>query len=102
MVSKIVLGFMALVAVLGSSNAYLTDDQKEEILNAQNFYRSRVSPIATNMAKLVSNNIKLSLPIFNEFKFAFSIIQFLCITEFQQTFCCCFSSILTCLNVMPM
>ncbi len=54
MVSKILLlGVVALVAVLVPSNAYLTDDQKEEIMDAQNFYRSRVSPIATNMAKLV-------------------------------------------------
>lgn len=58
MVSKIVLGVVALVAVLVPSNAYLTDDQKEELLNAQNFYRSRVSPIATNMAQLVSKGTK--------------------------------------------
>ena len=35
-------------------NAFLTEDDKEELLRAHNFYRSRVRPVATNMAKLVS------------------------------------------------
>ncbi len=55
MATKMLLGIVALVAALAvaPSKAYLTDDQKEELLNAHNFYRSRVSPIATNMARLV-------------------------------------------------
>ena len=33
--------------------AALTDEEKQEILDVQNRFRRRVSPIATNMAKLV-------------------------------------------------
>ena len=35
------------------AQAGLTDDEKEEILNAHNFYRRQVNPIATNMQLLV-------------------------------------------------
>ena len=55
MVSTAVLGFVLLVAVysVAPSEAKLSNDQQEEILKAHNFYRSKVSPIATNMAALV-------------------------------------------------
>lgn len=55
MVSKVVLGLMLVMVVycIVPSEAILSDDQKEEMLKAHNFYRSKVSPIATNMAALV-------------------------------------------------
>ena len=46
-----------LASVCSPSDALLTDDDKDELLKAHNFYRGRVSPIATNMAKLVSPEI---------------------------------------------
>ena len=48
-------GLLLTVVLMSSpSNAFLTDDDKEELLRAHNFYRGKVSPVATNMAKLVS------------------------------------------------
>lgn len=55
MVYKVVLGAVLLLAVysVAPSEAKLSDDQREEVLNAHNIYRSKVSPVATNMAALV-------------------------------------------------
>lgn len=36
------------------SGAVMSDDNKDEILRAHNFYRSRVSPTPTDMVALVS------------------------------------------------
>ena len=51
---------LTVVLVLSPSNAFLTDDDKEEPLRAHNFYRGKVSPVATNMAKLVSDAAAIS------------------------------------------
>ena len=45
---------LLLVAVCPFSHAFITQDDKDELLVAHNFYRGQVRPIATNMAKLVS------------------------------------------------
>lgn len=51
----VVATLLLIVVCLSSpSRASLTDDDKDELLGAHNFYRSKVSPTATNMAKLVS------------------------------------------------
>lgn len=49
--------------MLGSSltTATLTSKQKEEILNAHNYYRGHVDPIATNMLKMVRNQFQSGL-----------------------------------------
>ena len=46
--------FLLVCGLLGRSDAALTDEQKEEVLTAHNHYRASVSPVASNMAKLVS------------------------------------------------
>jgi hypothetical protein len=43
-----------LAAVCPLSQAFITEEDKDELLKAHNFYRGTVRPIATNMAKLVS------------------------------------------------
>ena len=45
---------LMVVCMFSLSQALLTDDDKDELLRAHNSYRSKVSPVATNMAKLVS------------------------------------------------
>ena len=50
---SVVLVLMA-ACLVTFSDAFLTEDDKEELLSAHNFFRSRVRPVATNMAKLVS------------------------------------------------
>ena len=45
-----------LVVLALSCGAYgqgLSDEEREEILNAHNYYRGKVDPIATNMLKMV-------------------------------------------------
>ena len=39
-------------SLLGAS-AKLTQDEKDELLNAHNYYRRSVTPIASNMEKMV-------------------------------------------------
>jgi len=39
----------------------LSEEEQEEILNAHNYYRSLVDPIATNMLKMVWKYIKFTL-----------------------------------------
>ena len=41
------------VVFLGLANASLSDEEKEEIVRAHNFYRGKVDPIATNMEQMV-------------------------------------------------
>lgn len=41
------------VVFLGLANASLTDEEKEEIVRAHNYYRGKVDPIATNMEQMV-------------------------------------------------
>ena len=42
-----------LLSLLTSAHARLTDEEKEEIVRAHNYYRGRVDPIATNMEQMV-------------------------------------------------
>ncbi len=58
MVTTLVIVALVAVLAVAPSSAYLSDDQKEELIDAHNFYRSRVSPIATNMARLVRERIQ--------------------------------------------
>ena len=48
-----ILTVLLLSSSLTGSRAALTEDEKEEILNAHNYYRRSVSPIATNMEEMV-------------------------------------------------
>lgn len=48
------LAVLVLSSNLIGTEATLTDDEKEEILNAHNYFRRNVNPIATNMEELVS------------------------------------------------
>ena len=49
------------MAVLSTGKATLTDDQKEELVKAHNFYRTKVNPIATNMAQLVRHSTRCTV-----------------------------------------
>lgn len=55
MIAKFVCAIVALLLMchVPLGWAALTDEEKQEILEVHNRFRSRVSPIATNMAKLV-------------------------------------------------
>ena len=50
----LVAAALLLATVCPLGQAFITEDDKEELLRAHNFYRGQVSPIATNMAKLAS------------------------------------------------
>lgn len=41
------------LAILQLSHARLTDEEKEEIVRAHNYFRGKVDPIATNMEQMV-------------------------------------------------
>ena len=58
-------------AVCPLTQAFITEDDKEELLKAHNFYRGKVSPIATNMAKLVGLSTAAAAAI----SLLYSIIQ---------------------------
>ena len=45
--------FVVLALSYGAYGQGLTDAEKYEILNAHNYYRGLVDPIATNMLKMV-------------------------------------------------
>ena len=44
---------VVLLSLLISAHARLTDEEKEEIVRAHNYYRGKVDPIATNMEQMV-------------------------------------------------
>jgi hypothetical protein len=44
---------VSMLVFLGLANASLSDEEKEEIVRAHNFYRGRVDPVATNMEQMV-------------------------------------------------
>lgn len=46
---------LALVYVAHGQGSGLSEEEQEEILNAHNYYRRIVDPIATNMLKMVSH-----------------------------------------------
>lgn len=43
----------SMLVFLGLANARLSDEEKEEIVRAHNYYRGKVDPIATNMEQMV-------------------------------------------------
>ena len=45
--------FIMLAVSYGAYGQGLSDEEREEILNAHNYYRGKVDPIATNMLKMV-------------------------------------------------
>ena len=57
-----IFALLCLVAVVWvqPASGKLSSDQKEEILNAHNYYRGRVDPIATNMLRMVSKKMSTS------------------------------------------
>ena len=55
MSSKWLCGVLVLLAVsYGVCGQGMSEEEKEEILNAHNHYRGQVDPVATNMLKMVS------------------------------------------------
>ena len=46
--------FVVLALLCGAYGQGLTEEEEEEIMNAHNYYRGLVDPIATNMLKMVS------------------------------------------------
>lgn len=57
--SKWLFGSLFLLLALALGHVYgqgLSDEEKEEILNAHNHFRGQVDPIATNMLKMVRTN----------------------------------------------
>ena len=44
---------ISMLVFLGLASANLSDEEKEEIVRAHNFYRGKVDPIATNMEQMV-------------------------------------------------
>ena len=64
---KMALNPLAMFLLLGlfwmAHGQALSEDEKEEILNAHNHYRGQVDPIATNMIKMVNTQYKLVLHI---------------------------------------
>ena len=55
MISQCLCGVLVLLAVsYGVYGQGLSEEEKEEILNAHNHYRGQVDPVATNMLKMVS------------------------------------------------
>ena len=59
----LVAAALVLAGVCPLTQAFITEDDKDELLKAHNFYRGKVSPIATNMAKLVSPPITVAAAI---------------------------------------
>ena len=47
---------LATIVIATTASAKLTSDEKKELLNMHNHYRSNVYPTATNMVKLVSRS----------------------------------------------
>lgn len=45
---------MAVIAILNFTKARITDEEKQEIVRAHNYYRGKVDPLATNMEQMVS------------------------------------------------
>ena len=55
MISQCLCGALVLLSVsYGVYGQGLSEEEKEEILNAHNHYRGQVDPVATNMLKMVS------------------------------------------------
>lgn len=50
---KLNCGALIVLYALSFSNARLTDEEKEEIVRAHNYFRGKVDPIATNMEQMV-------------------------------------------------
>ena len=45
---------ISMLLFLGFAEAGLSDEEKEELVRAHNFYRGKVDPIATNMEQMVN------------------------------------------------
>ena len=45
--------FVVLALSCGAYGQGLSEEEKEEILNAHNYYRGQVDPVATNMLRMV-------------------------------------------------
>ena len=64
---------IALVTILGAlfylatpTSAVLSDEEKEELIRAHNFYRGKVQPTATDMLAMVSEHVRIKLANFKE------------------------------------
>ena len=53
MTNTLVFSAALLVAMATMATPQLTSSEKSELLRVHNYFRSRVYPLATNMAKLV-------------------------------------------------
>lgn len=53
MVSNSLLVALVTIVIATTASGTLTSEEKNELLNAHNAYRSQVYPLATNMVKLV-------------------------------------------------
>ena len=51
--------------VLGQGQGGLSEEEVEEILNAHNYYRQIVDPVATNMLKMVGD-LFMTLMLFSQ------------------------------------
>ena len=49
--------FVVLALSCGAYGQGLTEEEMEEILNAHNYYRGQVDPIAANMLKMVKKTL---------------------------------------------
>ena len=48
--------FVVLALSCGAYGQGLSEEEQEEILNAHNYYRGQVDPVATNMLKMVASD----------------------------------------------
>ena len=55
MVPKSILVALVTIVIATTASGTLTSEEKIELLNAHNGFRSQVYPLATNMVKLVRN-----------------------------------------------
>ena len=53
--SLLLLALVCCQGVLGQGQGGLSEEEMEEILDAHNYYRRTVDPVATNMLKMVGN-----------------------------------------------
>ena len=69
---KLLCCVIGLLFILRLAEARLSDEEKEEIVRAHNYYRGKVDPIATNMEQMVS-----TLRSYNHFKLYLSNNHFI-------------------------